>query len=126
VTSNAAAVTVTRIAPGDLDSRFLRARLSLVPDAIITMYYIAKKHPIRLVNDEDQLMIDMDAAVVAGTTTLSLREQGDPKSEIWAQRAGNIIESRMDEILGQGMRTLKLVPDFTRRPPANFRGQFNR
>src|SRR3990167_4483865 len=75
LTSNAAAVTVARIAPTELDMRVLKVRLFLVPDAAIAITWIAKKHPIRLVNAEDQLMIRMDSAVIAGATALALREQ---------------------------------------------------
>ena len=124
ITSNAAAVTVARIAPRDLDSKSVRVRLNAVPSAVISIYYIAKRQLYRLVNDEDQLLIDVDSAVVAGATALALREQGDLSSETWAARAGSEIQKRRDEILGQGMRTLKLQPDAARNRRSNFFGSW--
>ena len=124
LTSNAAAVTVTRIAPTETASAFVKARLNYVPNAAITLYYIGKRQIVRLTNDEDQPLIDMDSAIVAGATTLALREQGDAKSEIWADRTGTLITKRRDEILGQGMSTLRLKPDYSGRPRSNFYGSW--
>ena len=124
LTSNSAAVTVARIAPSELSMAIQRARLFLVPDAAIAMKWIAKKHPVRLVNPEDQLMARIENPVISGTTARAMREQGDPRAVEWEATTGNQISGIIDEILGTGMRTLKLVPDFTRKPRSNFRGDY--
>lgn len=123
VTSNSGAVTVTRFAPTELDSKFVKARLHLIPDTAISIYYLAKKHPIKLVNDEDQLLIDIDDVIVAKSTGRALKEQGElADGQNWENEAESLLAARRDEILGQGMKTIKLRVDRDGTLRYNIRG----
>lgn len=115
-TSNVAAVTLARIAPRDLVSRYLRARLHLSPDAVVTMYWLGKKRIIPLVFDEDTLQIDADEAVIAGACVRSFREQDElEKAELWNGTQSRLLGAMKARIIGQSMRKFQIKPVIPRR-----------
>jgi hypothetical protein len=115
-TSNAAAVTLCRIAQREYVQSVIRIRLQLIPDAVINMFLVGKKHMIPLVFDEDVPAFDCVEAIIAATTARALREQGDyVNAETYAGGALAILTRMRDEILGQADGNFKILPYVPRR-----------
>jgi len=111
VTGTAGSVTVVTLAPTEYTARYLKIRLHKVPAAAYTLYLTYKKRFRKLLNDEDVLEFDCEAALISGTYADCLKEQRQfSKAQAEESKFQEIVLTYLMEKEGQGDKTNLMQP----------------
>lgn len=112
--NDASDTEIATIRPGEIASEYLWYKLLYIPSAVGTVYWIAKKQPRRLVNDQDVTSIDVDSILVPRTCA-DLLDHLQMDASYWRGVSNAAEAAAKAEILGQSARMVKFVPESRHR-----------